>query len=112
MATGRCPRRYEFHGTLRFGGSCRPNPGHGSIGFLIYNDHDGTVLEKYSTYVNDCFRLTNNAAHYKALIAGLQHALWRGITHITALGHCQLVCQQVKIPILSLPLELIYLHCI
>eukprot|EP00253_Pinus_taeda_P031975 PITA_31975 len=83
-------------GTLHFAGSCRPNPGHGSIGFIIYNDHDASVLEKFSAYINHCFRLRSNVAHYKALIAGLQHALLHGITHITALGHCKVLIDQVE----------------
>lgn len=85
----------KFHGALHFAGSCRQNPGRGSIGFLIYSDLDGATLERFNTYVNDRFRICNTSAHYKALIVGLQHALRLGITHITAIGNCDVVLNQV-----------------
>eukprot|EP00253_Pinus_taeda_P020210 PITA_20210 len=89
-ATRRRPRP-ELHATLHFGGSSIPNPGHGSIAFVIINDHDGSVLENFNACVNRCFRISSHIASYKALIAGLQHARRLGIRHITVVGRCRLL---------------------
>eukprot|EP00253_Pinus_taeda_P001414 PITA_01414 len=86
-ATRRYPRT-ELHATLHFGASCRRNPDNGSIAFVIFNDHDGTVLENFNALFC-CFRIPTTIASYKALIAGLRHARRFGIRHITVVGQCR-----------------------
>lgn len=78
---------------LYFDGACRGNPGMAGIGFLL-KDSSGQVIERFSSLLGYVF--TNNAAEYKALIAGLQHALDHGITAIKVYGDSELVCKQVN----------------
>jgi len=48
-------------------GSCKSNPGPGSVGIVICND-DNSLLHEYSACIGYC---TNNQAEYRALIKGL-----------------------------------------
>lgn len=87
--------KVEFHGNAFFAGACRENPGNGSIGVVIYNAKNNNVIEQFSEYLGSSI-ITSNVAHYRALIAALQHALNHGITHLTVYGHSELICKQVK----------------
>eukprot|EP00253_Pinus_taeda_P012019 PITA_12019 len=78
---------------LYFGGACRGNPGNAGIGFLLI-DSKGEVIERFSSFLG--YQFTNNAAEFKALICGLQHAKDHGITAIKAYGDSELVCRQVN----------------
>ncbi|KAH9321000.1 hypothetical protein KI387_015639, partial [Taxus chinensis] len=78
---------------LYFDGASRGNPGVAGIGFVLY-DENGHLIEEFSKLLG--YDLTNNAAEYKALIAGLQHALNLHITSIVACGDSELVCKQVN----------------
>nr|ADE76020.1 unknown [Picea sitchensis] len=78
---------------LYFDGACRGNPGTAGIGFLL-KDSNGEVVERFCSLLG--YKLTNNVAEYKALIAGLQHALDHGITSIQAYGDSELICKQVN----------------
>lgn len=78
---------------LYFDGACKGNPGTAGIGFLLRYS-SGKEIERFSSFLGHQF--TNNAAEYKALIAGLQHALDQGITAIKAYGDSELVCRQVN----------------
>lgn len=61
---------YFSHATLRFDGSCQPNPGKGGGGYVITNDNNGRTILKGRHYVgDDC---TNNVAEYFGLIAGIK----------------------------------------
>lgn len=83
-----------------------------ALDFSIYNDHDD-ISKKFSTYVNDCFTLASDCGHYKALIVGLQRALWRGITHITTpLGDCEILSERVTSRLIFLASEIICYQCI
>jgi hypothetical protein len=76
---------------LYFDGACRGNPGTAGIGFLL-KDSKGQVIERFNHLLG--YELTNNVAEYKALIAGVQHALDHGITNIEAQGDSELICKQ------------------
>eukprot|EP00253_Pinus_taeda_P024572 PITA_24572 len=78
---------------LYFGGACRGNSGAAGIGFLLI-DSNGEVIERFSSFLG--YQFTNNAAEFKALIAGLQHALGHGIRDIKAYGDSDLVCSLVN----------------
>jgi len=79
--------------TLHFDGACRGNPGTAGTGFVL-RDGNGRVIERFSRLLG--YNLTNNVAEYKALIAGLRHALRNGITDIVAYGDSDLLCNQVN----------------
>merc|ERR1711915_534215 len=78
---------------LHFDGACRGNPGTAGTGFVL-RDGNGRVIERFSRLLG--YNLTNNVAEYKALIAGLRHALANGISDIVAYGDSELVCNQVN----------------
>ena len=61
---------YFANATLRFDGSCNPNPGEGGGGYEIFNNKNGkTILEGQYYVGHDC---TSNVAEYFGLIAGLK----------------------------------------
>lgn len=61
---------YFANATLRFDGSCNPNPGEGGGGYVIFNDKNfNTIIEGYYYVGHDC---TSNVAEYFGLIAGLK----------------------------------------
>jgi ribonuclease HI len=80
---------------LYYAGVCRREPGKASIGFIICLENDGTILEKFSAYLNDNFKVTSTSTNYKSLICGLQHAISLGIKHLTARGHFHNIGKQV-----------------
>lgn len=61
---------YFARATLRFDGSCNPNPGEGGGGYVITNDKNWNTIIEGQYYVgHDC---TSNVAEYFGLIAGLK----------------------------------------
>ena len=80
---------------LYYVGMCKPDPGNTSINFIICNRNDGTILEKFSAYMNDNFKVTSTSANYKSLISSLQHAILLGIKQLTAHGHFHNIGKQV-----------------
>jgi len=56
-------------------GASRGNPGPSSIGFVLY-DADGVAVVELGGVIGET---TNNVAEYRALIAGLETALDRGV---------------------------------
>lgn len=77
---------------LRFDGSCPLNPGPMGIGYTITNEKSG-VLVAVGAQVGQG---TNNEAEYRALIAGVQHALRLGMWTLDIQSDSLLVVQQVK----------------
>lgn len=77
---------------LHTDGGARGNPGPAGIGAVLY-DESGAEIAWLSQSLD---ATTNNVAEYKALIAGLEMALERGLTEIEVKCDSQLVVSQVK----------------
>lgn len=77
--------------TLHTDGGARGNPGPAGIGAVLY-DTSGREIGHVSRALP---RTTNNVAEYKALIAGLEMALERGVTELHVKCDSQLVVSQV-----------------
>ena len=82
--------------TLRFDGSCKPNPGVGGSGYVIFNTKtDKTIIEGHYYVGKKC---TNNVAEYFGLIAGLKHFKNSPYTadHLNIEGDSELAINQMK----------------
>ena len=80
----------EVSGTLHFDGACRPNPGHGTCGF---------VLRIGNKTVTDSIPLgpaTNNIAEYEGLLAGMKEAIRNEVTSLVVYGDSLLVIRGVR----------------
>jgi ribonuclease HI/probable phosphoglycerate mutase len=73
-------------------GASRGNPGKAGAGIVLL-DHDGNVLLTRSIFLGEC---TNNAAEYRALIAGLESALEAGCKALNIFMDSQLIVRQVQ----------------
>lgn len=83
---------------LRFDGACAPNPGPMGIGYELSREEPGTSGESRVVAYGG-FQLgkgTNNEAEYRALIAGLRHALKLGAWDLMIFSDSLLVVNQVK----------------
>jgi ribonuclease H / adenosylcobalamin/alpha-ribazole phosphatase len=77
---------------LHADGGARGNPGPAGIGAVLVDD-SGEVLAEISESIGSA---TNNAAEYKALIAGLEKALELEITDLEVLMDSELVVSQMR----------------
>ena len=77
---------------LHTDGGARGNPGPAGIGAVLM-DPTGEVIDEIAQGIGVA---TNNVAEYKALIAGLELALAKGVTDIDVFLDSQLVVSQVK----------------
>jgi ribonuclease HI len=77
---------------LQFDGSCPLNPGPMGIGYTVSQEKSG-VLVRVGAQIGPG---TNNEAEYRALIAGVQHALRLGMWVLDIQSDSLLVVQQVK----------------
>jgi ribonuclease HI len=87
---------YFANATLRFDGSCQPNPGAGGGGYVIFNDNNmNTIIEGRYYVGDDC---TNNVAEYFGLIAGLKRlrSSPHNIGHLSIEGDSQLVINHLN----------------
>lgn len=75
--------------TLHFDGSCAPNPGPMGIGYILR--HEKGILAYGGTQLG---KGTNNEAEYRALAAGLRHALRLGVFNIHVVSDSLLVVNQ------------------
>ena len=73
-------------------GASRGNPGPAGAGALLLAA-DGGELQRISTYLGLC---TNNAAEYKALIAGLKEALRQGCGRLSLCMDSELIVRQLE----------------
>lgn len=78
--------------TLHTDGGARGNPGPAGIGAVL-RTADAVVLGEVAEGIGIA---TNNVAEYKALIAGLEMALEKGVTDIEVLMDSELVVSQIK----------------
>lgn len=72
-------------------GAARGNPGPAAIGFVLY-DPDGEPIAEIGGVIGET---TNNVAEYRALIAGLELALDRGVRSIEVRLDSLLLVKQV-----------------
>jgi ribonuclease H / adenosylcobalamin/alpha-ribazole phosphatase len=77
---------------LRTDGGARGNPGPAGIGFVL-EDLSGAVVAEGAEGIGWA---TNNVAEYRALIAGLQTALERGVERLEVVMDSTLVVNQMK----------------
>lgn len=73
-------------------GAARGNPGPAAIGFVLYSPDGDTVAEVGGVLGET----TNNVAEYRALMAGLELALDRGVTAIDVRLDSLLLVKQVE----------------
>ena len=88
---------YFDRATLRFDGSCAPNPGEGGSGYIIFDheNQDDLILQGQYYIGKKC---TNNVAEYFGLIAGLKRLQDspHQIGHLTIQGDSELAINQLK----------------
>ena len=73
-------------------GGARGNPGPAAYGFVIEAE-DGSLLASRG----EAFGVaTNNVAEYRALIAGLEAALERGVNELEVVSDSELVVKQMR----------------
>src|SRR2546427_13236244 len=77
---------------LHTDGGARGNPGPAGIG-VVLTDERGEVIGELAQPIG---RATNNVAEYKALIAGLELALEKGVTDLDVKVDSELVASQMK----------------
>ena len=73
-------------------GGARGNPGPAAFGYVLETD-DGTVLDARGQRIGVA---TNNVAEYRALVAGLEAALARGVTELEVVSDSELVVKQMR----------------
>jgi len=73
-------------------GGARGNPGPAAYGYVLEAE-DGTVLDARGEKIGIA---TNNVAEYRALIAGLDAALERGVTELEVVSDSELVVKQMR----------------
>jgi len=73
-------------------GGARGNPGPAAFGYVLETE-DGTVLDARGEAIGVA---TNNVAEYRALIAGLDAALERGVTELEVVSDSELVVKQMR----------------
>jgi ribonuclease HI len=73
-------------------GGARGNPGPAAFGYVL-EAPDGTVLEARGETIGVA---TNNVAEYRALIAGLEAALARGVTELEVVSDSELLVKQMR----------------
>jgi len=73
-------------------GGARGNPGPAAYGYVL-EIPDGTVLDARGETIGVA---TNNVAEYRALIAGLEAALARGVTDLEVVSDSELLVKQMR----------------
>jgi len=73
-------------------GGARGNPGPAAFGYVLETE-DGTVLDARGETIGVA---TNNVAEYRALIAGLEAALERGVTELEVISDSELLVKQMR----------------
>jgi ribonuclease HI len=73
-------------------GGARGNPGPAAYGYVLETS-DGTVLDARGETIGVA---TNNVAEYRALVAGLEAALARGVTELEVVSDSELLVKQMR----------------
>jgi len=74
-------------------GACRPNPGKGAFGYIIYNPDNREISKKSGLVAN---YTSNNIAEYTAIIKVLEAAINIGIKRITIYSDSALAVNQLS----------------
>ncbi|MDQ3619475.1 MAG: ribonuclease HI family protein [Actinomycetota bacterium] len=77
--------------SLHTDGGARGNPGPAGIGVVLADEHDEVIAD----IARGIGATTNNVAEYRALVAGLELALERGIREVDVYLDSKLVVSQV-----------------
>jgi len=72
-------------------GGARGNPGPAAYGYVLETG-DGTILDSRGQTIGVA---TNNVAEYRALIAGLEAALGRGVDELDVVSDSELLVKQM-----------------
>jgi ribonuclease HI len=78
-----------------FDGGSRGNPGPAAIGAVVW-DESGELPTRVATVSEYIGEATNNAAEYRAVIAGLEAALESGARRVLVRGDSMLVIEQLR----------------
>ena len=73
-------------------GGARGNPGPAAYGYVLEAE-DGTVLDARGEAIGVA---TNNVAEYRALLAGLEAALARGVNELDVVSDSELLVKQMR----------------
>jgi ribonuclease HI len=73
-------------------GGARGNPGPAAYGYVLEAE-DGTVLDARGEAIGVA---TNNVAEYRALVAGLEQAVERGVTELEVVSDSELLVKQMR----------------
>ena len=73
-------------------GGARGNPGPAAYAYVLETD-DGTVLDARGEAIGVA---TNNVAEYRALVAGLESALARGVDELEVVSDSELLVKQMR----------------
>ena len=73
-------------------GGARGNPGPAAYGYVLEAE-DGTVLDARGEAIGFA---TNNVAEYRALVAGLESAVGRGVTELEVVSDSELLVKQMR----------------
>ena len=73
-------------------GGARGTPGPAAYGYVLETE-DGTVLDARGATIGVA---TNNVAEYRALIAGLESALERGVDELEVVSDSELLVKQMR----------------
>ena len=73
-------------------GGARGNPGPAAYGYVLESE-DGHVLDARGEPIGVA---TNNVAEYRALIAGLESALQRGVNELEVVSDSELLVKQMQ----------------
>jgi probable phosphoglycerate mutase len=73
-------------------GGSRGNPGPAAFGYVLEAE-DGTVLDARGATIGVA---TNNVAEYRALLAGLEAALERGVEEVEVVSDSELLVKQMR----------------
>ena len=78
--------------TLYTDGGARGNPGPAAAAYVL-EAHDGTVLDARGEAIGVA---TNNVAEYRALVAGLEKAVERGVGELEVVSDSELLVKQMN----------------
>ena len=79
-------------GRLSTDGGSRGNPGPAAYGYVLETE-DGTVLDARGETIGVA---TNNVAEYRALLAGLEAAIDRGVDELDVVSDSELLVKQMR----------------
>jgi ribonuclease HI len=79
-------------GRLSTDGGSRGNPGPAAYGYVLETE-DGTVLDARGEAIGVA---TNNVAEYRALLAGLESAIDRGVDELEVVSDSELLVKQMR----------------